>query len=393
MAYKFQDGAAKLDGNITGSASITAGTEFVIGSAAIGETELEILDGATISTTELNYLNITALGTVDASAVVTSTAQKDISAGLRSLTASANVMAGYFQGDGSLLSNVSMGTTFTTLSGSGRLETVGATVLGNTLSVSGAADFASTVSGGAGTFTTLAGTSLALQGGGITAGGAIAGTTCDFSGLANLDGGIEIANGSNLFTVSAGGALSASLGITGSIALFGLPAVHFGVNPLGQMYHSNMAAIAPDMSADHFVILDNDTGDIKAEAISDLVSSMAGAGLTATNGVLKVDDLGTVTILEEGASATVVLLAEGVNAFSGAIGRDRTLSLPAPASPEAGDSITVKLNSFSTSGDTITITGSSKTGSIDGEKSVELESDYGAVTFVRLNTTGDWMIL
>ena len=56
-----------------GAGAIT-GTSFIIGSADIGETELEILDGATITTTELNYLDLTTLGTSAASKVVTADA-------------------------------------------------------------------------------------------------------------------------------------------------------------------------------------------------------------------------------------------------------------------------------------------------------------------------------
>ena len=56
-----------------GAGAIT-GTSFIIGSADIGETELEILDGATITTTELNYLDLITLGTSAASKVVTADA-------------------------------------------------------------------------------------------------------------------------------------------------------------------------------------------------------------------------------------------------------------------------------------------------------------------------------
>jgi hypothetical protein len=56
-----------------GAGAIT-GTSFIIGSADIGETELEILDGATITTTELNYLDLVTLGTSAASKVVTADA-------------------------------------------------------------------------------------------------------------------------------------------------------------------------------------------------------------------------------------------------------------------------------------------------------------------------------
>ena len=127
------------------------------------------------------------------------------------------------------------------------------------LNVSGAALFDSTVSGAAGTFDALAGTSLALQGGGITAAGAVAGattidasgkltvggvsdldgginvddtftvstagavagvTTLAASGLANLNGGIEVDSGGNKFTVSEAGAVVAEGSVSGAAGNF-----------------------------------------------------------------------------------------------------------------------------------------------------------------------------
>src|SRR5210317_1046479 len=59
MAYKFQIGAAKLSGSIiqTSGSSITALSNFKIGSVTVDQTELGILDGATVSTAELNILD------------------------------------------------------------------------------------------------------------------------------------------------------------------------------------------------------------------------------------------------------------------------------------------------------------------------------------------------
>ena len=117
-----------------------------------------------------------------------------------------------------------------------------------TVSTAGAVVAEGSVSGAAGTFDTLAGTSLALQNGGISAAGAIAGastitatglvsssakvealeleinsgltinsggaiagaSTIAASGLANLDGGIEIDNSGNKFTVSTAGVVVAA---------------------------------------------------------------------------------------------------------------------------------------------------------------------------------------
>jgi hypothetical protein len=74
------------------------------------------------------------------------------------------------------------------------------------------------VSGAAGTFDALAGTALALQSGGITAAGPIAGaSTIGASGLASLDGGINV---NDDFTVNTDGAVVA-VGINAGGAITG----------------------------------------------------------------------------------------------------------------------------------------------------------------------------
>lgn len=79
--------------NITATGDITAGSEFVIGNARVDEAELEILDGATLSTTEINYLDGTTLGTVVASKAVAVNSDKDIS-GFRNVTATGEIEGG-----------------------------------------------------------------------------------------------------------------------------------------------------------------------------------------------------------------------------------------------------------------------------------------------------------
>ena len=76
--------------NITATADITAGSEFIIGSARVNEDELEILDGATLTTTEINYPDGTTLGSVTASNVVAVDSSKDIS-GFNNVTATGTI--------------------------------------------------------------------------------------------------------------------------------------------------------------------------------------------------------------------------------------------------------------------------------------------------------------
>jgi len=102
------------------------------------------------------------------------------------------------------------------ISGSGNLNIQGDAAVGAALNVTGAVSGAA-IQGTAGTLT-----SLALQTGGITAAGSIAGaTTIAASGLANLDGGIEIDSAGNKFTVSSAGAVMAvgTLDVTGAVNL------------------------------------------------------------------------------------------------------------------------------------------------------------------------------
>ena len=80
-------------------------------------------------------------------------------------------------------------------------------------------------------------------------------------------------------------------------------------------------------------------------------------------------------------------LASGMN-FFGDLSSNATVSLP--ASPEVGDKVVAKAKGL-TSGTKIII---NKAGSqtIDGEASVEIESPYGAVTMVYVNTN-DWRLI
>ena len=65
----------------------------ISGAVTSTHTELNLLDGVTANTTELNYVDITTLGTAQASKVVTTDANKDIT-GVRNLTVSGTLTIG-----------------------------------------------------------------------------------------------------------------------------------------------------------------------------------------------------------------------------------------------------------------------------------------------------------
>ena len=111
------------------------------------------------------------------------------------------------------------------------------------------------------------------------------------------------------------------------------------------------------------------------------MSAIAGAGLTATNGVLSTD-AGSVT---EVTFATTTL-SEGYNFYTGS--GNKALALP--TSPSTGDVVYVKVEDLG-DGNALTV---NRAGSqlIDGETSVLLESDYAAVGFVYL-AANKWGII
>ena len=147
---------------------------------------------------------------------------------------------------------------------------------------------------------------------------------------------------------------------------------------------NELSAAAVDVAADSIAIIDaNDSNGSRKESIADLVTAMAGAGLTATNGVLSSDASPEPTSHGD-ANATLV---EGMNWSSATFTAARTWTLP--ASPDAGDVISVKAPS-NCSAYALTV---SRAGSqtIDGMTAVVLNSDNGAVDFVYVGSD-KWVI-
>ena len=100
---------------------------------------------------------------------------------------------------------------------------------------------------------------------------------------------------------------------------------------------NELGAAAVDVAADSIAIVDaNDSNASRKESIADLATAMAGAGITATNGVFSSDASPTPTSHGD-AAATLV---EGMNWSSAVFSASRTWTLP--ASPDAGYVVTVK---------------------------------------------------
>ena len=135
------------------------------------------------------------------------------------------------------------------------------------------------------------------------------------------------------------------------------------------------------MANDSIAIIDaDDSNATKKESIADLVSGMAGGGLSALNGVLSVQG-NTVSARADGEALT-----EGYNVFAD-LNSDATVTLP---SGSQGDVVVVKAKNL-TSGANIII---NRTGSqtIDGLTSIRIESPFGAVSLVYVQAN-DWRIV
>jgi hypothetical protein len=314
----------------------------------------------------------------------------------------------------------------------------GAINLTGSVLANGSVTAAGAVSGAAGSFDAITGLSLDVQSGGISNAGAIAGATSidgsgdltvgsismtEFSvtsaGNTDIDGTLNVEGVTTLqtnLTLSAGnlavsaGEISGSgalegfglqlsdwdgssntggrIGIASDADLLQLSSGVLSVNGAISASTVRNIVMAPDYTESETQILvwDYNTNGFSAFAWKTFVTGVAGSGLTATDGVLALDEK-TVTYVTEDAATAV--LAEGINYFSGTIGQSMTLSLPAPASPEIGDTCTVKFAGLG--GYTIVVTGSSSSGSIDGEQFHNLNGDYAAITFVRTDTTGSWL--
>jgi hypothetical protein len=136
---------------------------------------------------------------------------------------------------------------------------------------------------------------------------------------------------------------------------------------------------------DYVVFLDGGaSGDGKKEKWADIVAAIAGGGLTATNGVLSTDAASAAAIGD-----TNSMLSEGMNFGSNTFTADRTWTLP--GSPTVGDVVHVKAPA-SLDGNDLTIQRSGSTShTIDGQTSIELESNGAAVSLMYV-AANNWVI-
>ena len=147
---------------------------------------------------------------------------------------------------------------------------------------------------------------------------------------------------------------------------------------------NELTAAVVNVAADSIAIVDADDNSSKKESIADLVTAMAGAGLTAASGVLAVDGNSVTSKDFSGAFA----LSSGYNYSDGtAMGGSMIATLPDPT--ENGQMVSIKAPSDCSGTNYVTIAG----GTIDGQSTHRLESPYAAITLICVDSDSDIWIL
>jgi len=159
------------------------------------------------------------------------------------------------------------------------------------------------------------------------------------------------------------------------------------VDTNGQLLTLNAAAAAVTVSADHIMFYDGGATAIpKVESIADLATAMAGAGITATNGVFSTDASSTPSSTADGTT-----LSEGFNYFLADLTGSTGAVVLLPATPTVGDIVYLKAKGGVSVTSTITLKRTTGAHTIDGDASQIIESPYGAISLSYV-AANDWRI-
>ena len=254
------------------------------------------------------------------------------------------------------------------ISGSGKIEGGGSLTIAGNSDLNGNIDVAGTTTIGS----TLTAASL---------GSATVDLTAD---LMIIDdgavGSIKTTSLANYSTAIAGAGLASTAGV---LAVVNATNGGLTVNAATMQLNLNdLAGGAVSVANDSIAIVDaDDSNKSKKESIADLVSAMAGAGITATNGVLSTQAQTVHTDFNAG-----VAIEEGYNIYTGSA--NISVALPASAGLTAGDVFVVKQGA---SGDvTVAANGSDL---IDGAGSIVLESPFAAVSVLFTGVANTFRII
>ena len=317
-------GAATFGSSIAASGSITA-VGVAAGGAISTATDIDGSGDLTMGTITMTGFSVDA----DGDTVV------------KTLSASAGVTAASYAADG----DITLGGKVTapgasvmgSISGSGGLQMVGNSIFGGALNISGNLQVDGTVVN----FPNVAAAGL---------------DAADL--ILSLDSAtkdLQARTRTNFASDLAGDGLSAASGV-----------MALDLNEL--------SAADVSVANDSIAIIDaDDSNGSKKESIADLVAAMAGAGLSATDGVLSTD----AAVVSAAFGDEDKTLVEGLNFGNATLTQERVLTLP--ASPSTNDIVRVKAPS-NMGGHDLVIRKGSASHRIDGEEQIRLESAGGAVT-------------
>jgi len=212
---------------------------------------------------------------------------------------------------------------------------------------------------------------LAADSGVVTMGSTTA-ATISAAGLLNINNATDATSGTD-----------GSLQTDGGLSVVKKAYIAGGTTLAGTVTLSGVAAAVFNPAADSVYIKDADDSSLmKSDTWADIAALIAGAGITATNGVLSTDAASTPAAITNGAT-----LSEGINYATGS----NSCAVNMPASPDVGDRVTVKAAGLG-SGKTIAINMTTGIHRVDGLTALSLGSSYGSVTMVYV-TTNDWRVI
>jgi len=194
-------------------------------------------------------------------------------------------------------------------------------------------------------------------------------------GLAVADGDFSVNVDDSSIEINADTLRIKADGVTGAMLAPAVAGVGLAQDGSGNLDVdlNELTAATVDVAADSIAIVDaDDSNASRKESIADLVAAMAGAGLSATNGVLSTEAGVTQSFVD--ANATLV---EGMNFGTVTLSADRTLTLP--SAPSNGDVVRVKAPASLGGNDLIVAVDGGTSHLIDGQASVVLESDGAAI--------------
>jgi hypothetical protein len=139
---------------------------------------------------------------------------------------------------------------------------------------------------------------------------------------------------------------------------------------------------------DSMYFFDADTNQMRRDSWTDVMSAAAGAGITATAGVLSVSAVSTPTAF--GSYATLV---EGLNYANVTLTGSTVVTLPDSDDLDVGESVKIKMAAGVSAANYASIVIKVDSGDlIDGEDSIVLESPYAAVGLFKV-AANLWRIL